>query len=330
MRVTDLARLGMLAARIVRPHADHPPGNVVEERDRTSRSGLAFDRYRPVSPTRRVVVAVHGVTVSGKDHPDLRHFARSLAATGATCVTPTLPGLSEMLFAPSDVDALTALVEEVSRDHGRPVVLVGFCYGASFALLAASRAGAAEAVHAVISIGAYHDLATVVEGYLEDPAPGDEAALDDRIYRDAVLAYRHRNHLGLDDRVATELRDLLGRFCCQATGDEKRSFHERHLDGLDLLATDRLRLDPAALAELSPAGKLAGIRCPVALLHDPVDRLVPVREARRLHRELTALPDGARHRLLVTPLMSHVRLSAATCLTDVAPLLRLLAPLVGD
>lgn len=330
MSLADLARLGLLASRIARPHTERPHPNVVVERDRRSASGAVHDRYQPRTGARATVVAVHGVTVCGKDHPELRHFARCLAATGVTCVTPTLPGLSSMRFDPLDISLLSALIRDVAPEHGRPVVLVGFCYGASTSLLAAARPEAADRVRALIAVGAYHRLETVVEGYLAagDPPPGDEGALEDRIYRDMILAYRHRDRLGLADDVATELTDLLGRYCCGSTGHEKRRFHERHLRGLDLLATDRMRLDPAALDALSPAGKLAGLRCPVGLVHDPADRLVPVSEAGRLHRELRALPGGARHRLLVTPLMSHVTLSDARHLGDVAPLLGMLAPLV--
>lgn len=333
MRLADLARLGLLLRRLSLPSDEKPHEEVIERLDERAPSGMVCDHYLPRRRSRLTVVAVHGVTMAGRAHPDLRHFARSLAASGITCIAPTLPGLASMRFESGDVDRLASFIDEIAREQGRRVVVVGFCYGASYSLLAAARPTVATQVRAVLAFGAYHTLEVVVDGYLQAgrEVPTSDGAWDDRIYLDMILAYRHRRRIELPSSAIDELVRLLVGYCHEATLAEKRAFHERHLAALDLLATDRQWLDRTEFDALSPAGKLGGIRCPVGLVHDPSDRLVPASEARRLHRELTGLPGGLRHELLVSELMSHVTLSDALKLGEAAKLLRVLVPLVrGD
>jgi len=330
MGLADIARLGFLLKRLSSPPSDGPPKGVIERLDLRTSSGMAYDRYLPRRPPRLCAVAVHGVTLCGKGHTDLVHFARCLAATGIDCYAPTLPGLSEMSFDPRDIDALSELVSEVAGEGGRRVVMMGFCYGASYSLLTSARPEVAPHVRSVLAFGGYHKLETVVDGYqrADRAMPADEEALDDRIYLDMMLAYRHRQKLGLPAEATNELEGLLRRYCHDVSLEEKRRFHERHLATLDLLATDRQWLDRTSFDALSPAGNLASIDCDVGLVHDPSDRLVPASEARRLHRELESLPGGGRQELLVSNLMSHVTLSDALKLGDASRLLRMLVPLV--
>jgi pimeloyl-ACP methyl ester carboxylesterase len=286
---------------------------------------VACDRYEPRRRPRAVVVALHGVTVNGKDDVRLRAFAAAVAGAGARCLVPTIPGLAAPRRDPADVEAIGAVIE-AAAGGGHEVVLAGFSHGASLGLLAAARPAWAGRVRHALCFGAYHDLGQVVRALRDRPAPGAGRDRDDVIYGHLVEARRRADELGLGaaDRAAAD--DLLRRYCAEATDEEKLRFFEAHLAPL-ALAT-RPADDAAVLAALSPAGQLAGLRCPVGLVHDPDDRLVPVSEAHALHAELCRVAP-ARHRLLVTRLVRHVASSGLPRPGEALRLAAMAAPLAG-
>ncbi|HOX45473.1 MAG TPA: hypothetical protein PK668_17885 [Myxococcota bacterium] len=331
MGLVDMARLLGLLRRLARaPEGGGPDPRVEEQRARRTSAGMPYDLLLPRHQPEAVLIALHGATLNGKDDARLQHFARQLAVSGAACAVPNLPGMSRLEWLPSDLEALAGLIGELHAETGHRVGLVGFSFAAAYALVVATRPEVAERVRFVLSIGAYHSFPELYQHFLRtrhDPAE-DEAAEDDLIYRDAIGAWRQRAALGLDPARLAELEALLRRFCHQASPEEKRAFRERWLLPRDPVALDVAAQDRAALEALSPAGKLAGLRCPVSLIHDPHDHIIPVSHARALEAELGALPDGGRHRVLVTGLLKHVTLSGAFNLGEAARLLAALQPLV--
>ena len=327
MGIGELAKVGALLARLSRPATERPDRRVIEDEDRRD-WGMLHDVYEPRGGTTTTVVALHGATLNGKDHPQLRHFARCLAASGVACVLPTLEGLADMRFTGDDVAALAGLVAGMGR-QGRRVGLVGFSFGGSYALLAAASPLAAEHVRFVLTFGAYCSLTEVVDRYQAALAGGPRggAAWDDHLYLHLMEAHRHRDRLGLGEGAQAELVALLRRYCHDATAEEKQRFFDRHLAETDVLSLDG-PAERAATSVVSPSGKLAGLRCPVSLVHDPKDNLVPVEQAARLYAELRALPGGDQHHLLVTTLLDHAALSDVMNVREVVRLLRVLAPLV--
>jgi len=329
----DFARLTSLLARTSRvPDEPRPHRRVKESHDERTRSGMVFDWFEPKGASEATVIPLHGATLNGKDDVRLQHFARSLCASGATCAVPSLPALSHMRWEPSDADALEELIEQAADRTGQPVGLIGFSFAGSYALLAAARARVADRVRFVIGVGAYHRFGAVYENFMatraQDPAQDDAAGWDDRIYLHLTIAHRQADHLDLAPELRAAVDDLLQRYCNRAETAEKRAFFERHLRPLDLVPLDTARQDPADLEALSPAGKLAGLRCRVGLVHDPADGIVPAVHADRLAAELAGLPGGAEHRVLVSPLMRHVNLAGALNLRQVLKLYEVLAPLV--
>ncbi len=331
--IRDFARLTGLLARTSRvPERPRPHRRVEEEHGLTTASGVVYDWFEPRGESEATVIPLHGATLNGKDDVRLQHFARSLCISGATCAVPSLPALSDMRWEPGDIDALTEVIDQAAGRSGQPVGLIGFSFAASYALLAAARERVAERVRFVIGIGAYHRFPDVYQHFMasreQDPAEGDQAAWDDRIYLHLTIAHRQADHLDLPPDLRASVDDLLHRFCNRSDTAEKRTFFERHLRGLDLVPVDTARQDAADLEALSPAGKLSGLRCRVGLVHDPADGIVPAAHADRLAAELAGLPGGDRHRVLVSPLMRHVNLTGALNLKQVLKLYDVLAPLV--
>lgn len=281
------------------------PRGVSRDARRTA-GGAAVDIYRRRGPARGAWVAVHGLTVNGGREPRLVAFASALAAEGITCVVPTLPGLSSLRLDPHDLELLAEVVREASAEQGLPVGLIGFSLGGSLALLAAAGQRPGPCVRRVIAFGACHRLAPVLEEFVRAArtTPVGDQEVERSLFAYEVLVLGGYAPASFNAATLEQLRDLAARDCEGASFAEKRAFHERHLReaalGAVALPPDRL------LAQLSPAGNLTGIACPVTLLHDPHDQDVPPAHAEAIVVELRSVAPGHDHRLLLTPLIAHV------------------------
>jgi pimeloyl-ACP methyl ester carboxylesterase len=294
-------------------------------------AGAACDWYPARGRPRAAVVALHGLTLEGRAEHRLAAFARALARSGAHCAVPELPGLAGAVWDGTDVEVAGRAIEAAAAEGGMPVAVVGFSQGGSVGLLAAGRPGPAAAVRAAIAFGAHHDLGRVLGRLagLDEPRPDDGDGWDDWIWVHLVQAHRCGEALGLPAALRAEVEHRLRRHCLTGLSEDKRRFYEERLRPLELL---RRGPPPAEgdLRALSPAGRLQGVACPVALLHDPADRLVPASEAEALRAELAGRPAGsARDRLLVTGLLRHVSPAAAFRPAEALRLLAVLAPLLG-
>jgi pimeloyl-ACP methyl ester carboxylesterase len=293
--------------------------------------GARYEIYLPGAAPRATVVAVHAGDRHGWRQARLVRLCRALARSGIACAVPQLERLSRCELDPGELDALGAVVREAAREAGRPVGLVGFSLGGGLALALAARPDEGSRLRFVVAVGAYHDLGALFDGWLardEAAAPRTLAEWDDLVYLKLVLAFRFREELGLSPPLAAELDSLLDRFCDEASDEEKRRLFERHLRALPVFPVAARAVDRRAAAALSPAGRLAGVRCPVTLIHDRLDGLVPLRDAERLLDELKRAPGGERHRLVVTELLSHLTPVRALDVVGLARLGAALEPLV--
>lgn len=313
-------RAGVLLARAVRGAAG--PGDPrVRVARLESRSGLACDVFEPTGARQATVVALHGVTLNGKDDGRLQAFGRALAASGLRCFAPALPGLSRLQWTPEDPVRIASLLEEIRSKEGASAGLIGFSFGGSCALVAAAMAG--RSARFALTVGAYHSLPALYDelhaarGELLGGGRGRESLL----YVALVMAWRNADALGLDSSKSQELERLLRSACDAGVAREELAFYERHLAALDPVGFEYRRRDLDALAAASPAGKLAGITCPVALLHDAEDSLILPSHARALAGELQRLPNRPEHQVLITPLLSHVGLGDLGKLRDLPALL---------
>ncbi|MBI5487225.1 MAG: alpha/beta hydrolase [Deltaproteobacteria bacterium] len=333
MGPADLLRLAAFIARVARfPHGLGPDPSVVERRDARIADGVACDEYLPCGQKPRcAAVLVHGMTPNGKAEPRLEHFARAAARAGVRCLVPHLAGLADCRWDPADLEDLADAVRSAAETGpGRPG-LVGFSYGASHALLVAARPDVASLPRFVLAFGPCRSIRELHEHYRTawTKAPASDAERDDRIYARLVLAWRHRETLRLPAAAREALDDLLRRYCHAATMAEKQAVHDRYVRDLELPPAEGDDATQAAFAALSPAGRLSALRCPVSLVHDRHDFVVPSGHSEALFEELHGLPGGERHRLLPTTLLQR---RETTAIPPVGELLRLfgaLAPLLG-
>ncbi len=331
--VQTVRLLGLLGRLSAGPDGDGPHADVEEQLDcRLPGVRAPVDVYRPRRPPERTVIAAHGVTMLGNRDPRLIHFARSLARSRVTCVVPVLPGLSDCRWAREDVDVLEEVADWVHRDTGGPVGLIGFCYGASYCLVAAARPTVAPHISFVLAFGAFHSLGDLLDEYPGEP-PADDAgdeAWDAHVYRRLVLAHQ----VGQDALVAhvpgDDVTSLLRRYCHEASDEEKRAFHDRYLADLDVARLQASVADAATHEALSPAGQLGDLRCPASLVHDTHDTIVPADHSRRLYEELQRRAEPRQDTLLVTDLLSHVTLSGMLRLGDLRKLHAALAPVLSS
>jgi hypothetical protein len=289
--------------------------------------GVACDWYEPPRPRGPVVVALHGLTLNGKDDPRLRAFAGALASVGATCVLPTLPALASARWDAGDVTAV-ARVAAAAHAAGRRAVLVGFSHGASVGLVAAASPEGAPHVARVLAFGAYHSLARALAGVPTAHEPSTDAAWEALVYAHLLHVHRHGGELGLTPALRADAASLLRRYCDAESLAEKRRFFEGRLRSLRLLPDGLWPEPPAVCDAVSPAGRLGGLACPVDLVHDAGDDAVAVSEAHALLAELRTTAGAKRHRLLVTPLVAHVTPSAALRPLEGLLLLRMVAAML--
>ncbi len=326
MKLRDIAALTTLLGRLSQ---DPKPDPRVRETLGINANGSAtFDLYEPLQGAKRAAVALHGVTTNHRRDPRLIHFARSLALAGMACAVPSLPRLASCAWDPADLDTVEAVFHAVVARGLPSPGMIGFSYGGSYALVAATRPAIAQQVAFMLAFGPFHRLEELFDHYVatRHDVPTTDPQWDDLIYLHVVIAKQLRGKLSMANGLDDKVDDLLHRFCHDATLAEKREFFERHLRELELPLRALEHLDVPAMQAVSPAGKLQAIRCPVSLVHDTHDTMVPPSQSRRIYEELRAGSDV--HKLLVTPLLQHVHLADAFRLGDVAQLFKALEPIV--
>jgi pimeloyl-ACP methyl ester carboxylesterase len=306
-----------------------PRDDVEESRLPTLGFEDSLGRYEPRRKVRATLVLVHGVTGRGNEDPSLVHLARTLASLGLRCAVPTLRGLASFCHDPSDVASLVDTIVEASRWAGGQVGVLGFSYGAAYALSAAGDPRATSLCRAVVGFGAYHQLGEALSHQRQllvacpDPSRDDA----DTLYLRYTLLWFFRRELGLSEDALAAIWPVLVHFTSGGElADKRRPLlqHGREVDYVELM--DRYR-GLVLSKELSPAERLSSVQARVGLLHDPADRFVPPGHARLIADVLDRRVGVAPTQLLMTPMLSHVHVHPLRRLGDVPGLMRLLQPL---
>lgn len=319
----------LLACVLARPHGERR--SVREVPFEQPGAQRPWRLYEPRGPIRGTLVLVHGVTARAAEDPLLVHLARCLGSLGYRCLTPALERLAGFEHSTQDVDTVEAAYARASELQGGRVGVLGFSYGASYALRAAARDAVRERCLALLVFGAYHSLPEALEHQRQWLVRSPDPARDDvdLAYLRYTLLICHREQLDLPVAAWRAIEAALANFTSPAPVAERRAAllrYASHVDYVDLMERYQRRdLSP----ELSPAGRLGRIRCSVGLLHDATDRFVPPSHAERLARELGARDDATQTRSLVTPMLSHVRVDPWRSLRDLPMLVRMLEPVLG-
>jgi hypothetical protein len=318
----------------------------------SSRDGALRGRaYIPRRPDPPAVLLVPGVNAMGIDEPRLVGFARQLAATGLTVVTPEIPDLKLYAITPRSTDLIEDAARWLADDprlcRGGRIGLIGISFAGGLSIVAAGRPSIADRLAFVVSFGGHSDFQRVMRylctGLEPDlsAAPGGTSGVRRRAphdygvavmvldlarqivpaeqvepLREGVLVFLQASHLALYDVKGSE-REFATARSLEATLQEPAAtyLHLVNTRNVEVLGT-RLLPFVRALGEypaLSPERSPAP-RAPVYLLHGSDDNVVPASESSLLARHL----DGTVPvHVLLSPLITHAEVNKQASASEV-------------
>lgn len=300
--------------------------------------------FRPGSRPAPGIVVAHGVHYRGIDERRLVPFARALAASGLTVLTPELRDLADYRITASGVDVMRAAVRYLPTRHDRVsgdrVSLLGFSFAGGLALVAAEEPETARRLSSVTSVGGHHDLRRVLRFLIHDEIETPRGVLRQRAheYGLVVLVYGNLEHFvpaadlaPMRDGFRAWLHEdrKTARAAAQArtTPEAERLWQLLERQQLQTLAPELdalLERQSEQLASLSAAGHLKALRLPVYLLHGSHDSVIPPSETAAAGLEL----GQAEHRALVSPLIEHVEVNRTASVSDQLALISFVAQLL--
>ena len=301
-------------------------------------------RARLYSPhtSRGAIVLIPGVHHLGIDEPRLVRFARAIAASGVTILTPEVRELVDYQIDGASADEIGLAAHALREQAGAPVGVMGMSFAGGLALLAASDPRFAPDVAFVVAIGAHDDLARVSRFFATNEIPRPDGSIEHlkaHPYGPLVLVYdRLPDFFPADDLAVA--RDALRLWLWEdkdAARTRARSLSPASLAKIDALFDDDLHaIAPELLAEVdahadtmraaSPHDRLAGLHAPVFLLHGAGDTVIPATETLWL---ATDVPKGLVREVLVSPAVVHVELEGEPSLREKWALVHFMAEVLG-
>jgi dienelactone hydrolase len=321
--------------------------------------------YAPLRTSRQTVLLVSGLHPAGIDEPRLIAFARELAKTHVTVVTPDIPGLTQFAITPSLTDFIERAAVWLATDSGLAptgrIGLIGVSFSGGLAVVAAGRPSLHNHVLYVLSVGGHHDLPRVLH-YLctgVESQPGTPIhSLNDadgrrppHDYGLAIVLLGVADRLVPSDQVDA-LRALVRRFLWASYLDrteksraaqeftalraETRTMPEPSATLLEYLnQRDVVRLGSRLLPYIGYYGNASALSpsrspkptAPVFLLHGRDDNVIPAVESQSLADDLR---DHSRVRLLLTDLLSHAETDQPARGVDVLKLIAFWGDLLAE
>lgn len=284
-------------------------------------------------------VVLHGLTVPGRRHEGMVRFVRALCASGAAVLVPDVPAWRELRL---DVESARAtLVEGALQLAQHPRVAaggvgcVGFSFGASQALIAATDPEVRGALTTVLGFGGYCDPARMLRCLFtgEHEWAGERMSLVPDPYGRWIVAGNYLTrlpgyeHMGDVERAALALALEAGRrgaFAWQGEYDADKAELREGLSEEGRRVWDVIAAPAHVLAEETPAAHaladafaeklpeqhpgldprafLPKLNGHVILSHGRADRLIPYTETLRM-REL--MPPRVDLYTAITGLFAH-------------------------
>jgi hypothetical protein len=291
------------------PVAPQAMKGVINQKDNRTSDCNLYDIYMPEKKrSGKIIIALHGISINGKEDARLMHFAQCLAQKGVICVVPNLPGLMEGDFQINDVAVLKFLIKDIGNRFCQPIGIIGFSFGGSYALLAATDEEISARIDFIVTFGACYSLKMMFKDWLrhDDDSMLDDDKLNNRIYTQLFYARKYHHQLVIDKQTFDDIELLLKRYCHEASIEEKKKFYFNKIAGLNLPEKAGKSYDENVLAYLSLDGKMNKVKTSVSLIHDKHDTLVLPIQSSLIYEELMKNPNGRRHSLLLTSLVSHV------------------------
>jgi pimeloyl-ACP methyl ester carboxylesterase len=284
-------------------------------------------------------VVLHGLTVPGRHHAAMVRFVRALAASGAAVLVPDVPAWRELRIDTAAArktigDAARHLVSlPVTRPGG--VVVTGFSFGATQALIAAADPSLHGILRSVVGFGGYADLGRMMRAAMtgEHEWKGVRETMDPDPYGRWVIFGNYLTRVpGYEHMQAVQDGALKLAYESGVSGTmswdpeydplkarirERLSPAEREVWDVvappagqppaDLALAESLARGFAAAARefdpgVDPAPALPKVRTPVILSHGVEDRLIPYTESLRLYELLSPVTPTS---LTLTRLFAH-------------------------
>ena len=129
--------------------------------------------------SRGAIVLVPGVHHLGIDEPRLVRFARAVASSGITVLTPEIAELVHYRIEGASAGEIGEAARALHEHTGAPVGVMGMSFAGGLALLAAADTRYAPEIAFVVAVGAHDDLGRVSRFF----ATGDIARPDGSIAR---------------------------------------------------------------------------------------------------------------------------------------------------
>jgi pimeloyl-ACP methyl ester carboxylesterase len=318
-------RAASLLARFGDANANREPSPAVSEQlfpiARASDAPIRARLYLPRGASRGAIVLVPGVHHLGIDEPRLIRFARAVSASGVTVLTPEVGALLDYRIEGASTSEIGEAAHALHERVGAPVGVMGMSFAGGLALLAAVDPRFAPDVAFVVAVGAHDDLARVARFFATNAIARPDGSIlhtTAHPYGPLVLVYDHVGDFLPPADLAAE-KDAL-RLWLWEDKDAARARLATLPPGARaklgaLFDGDIASISPALLAEIdasasalraaSPAGRLAGLRAPVYLLHGAGDAVIPPTETLWLARDV---PHGLVRDVLVSPALVHVEL----------------------
>lgn len=303
------------------------PSDRVRRVECVTGNGTRYDLYEPLRPAGKTFIVIHGLTLQGEKDERLMDFSEKMAVFGIRTAAISLPALRQCRFDVADIRAISDLALELSGRYEHKLGIIGFSFGAGLALVAAAGQQISHLIDPMILFGPYYSLKRVqteTERAMLRP-PAGEAEWNNYIWLRLVNVYRHPDKPALDADVRQKIDDMLTHYCHEPSLAVKRDFFEKTLRPIRLDNNAAGTVSDAVDVALSPENKLQHIQSRVFLIHDYHDTLIHAHHSQDIFNELKGhgAPNG--HKLLVTPLLSHVTPGTALKLFDVFPLINIFA-----
>lgn len=314
------------------PRAESGPVDLLppENRETVMLSGgpgvIGADLYLPPGGDRpdAAVVLVHGADRAGRAHPDIAHFAQTLARARFAVLVPEFESIRTFQLSAADAEPIARAVRYMAgRAEAlgyRNVGVAAISYAVGPAVLAALEPEMRPRIGFVLGIGGYYDVVSALTysstGW-HRAGPGEEWRFRAPnafgtwmlVYANAGLLERERDRIALWALAARKMRD--------PHDDVSTLVDELGPDGRAVYAL-AVNDDPERVPDLIAAlpepvrERIAGLdlsrrdlgalEARLILVHGRADPMIPHTESRKL---AAAAPDAA---LYVVSGMGHVRL----------------------
>ena len=289
------------------------------------------------------IVVAHGVHYRGIDERRLVPFARALAESGLTVLTPELSELADYRITKSGVDVIRDSVRYLATRRDRVdserVGLLGFSFAGGLSLVAAQDPATAAHLTSVTSVGGHYDLRRVLRFLIHNEIQTPQGLVHQKAheYGLVVLVYGNLQHFvppqdlpamreGFKAWLHEDQKTARAAAKARTTPEAERLWQLLEKGDLQTLAPELdalLQSQSSELAALSAAGHLKQLNVPVYLLHGSHDSVIPSSETDAANLELEG--GGAGHSALVSPLLEHVEVSKTAGLADKLALVSFMA-----